>query len=274
MLNLKNTITFLVGNLANLPGRLLDLVTYRGITDHGAKVELASNLFFEDRHIKGIWYIYKQQTRTAFRIDWTRLMYYHIYEKHMENSEPFPVFEIVAFFSKGNIVRTFNQLQDHYEHQHDQSLEVYQYSHGWTHWRTIPKVDNVLSHNKEDIIQDIRWFLDSEDFYTKHLIPYRRGYLFYGPPGNGKTSMIRSVASIFGRDLYYLSLDTITGDTQLIEAFNGQDPNKQILIVEDVDSYFREKSRALPKSTNQRSSRQYNLTSSGTWIFHRRKNSP
>lgn len=36
------------------------------------------------------------------------------------------------------------------------------------------------------IVKDLRWFFDSLSWYAGKGIPYQRGYLFTGPPGNGK----------------------------------------------------------------------------------------
>ena len=36
----------------------------------------------------------------------------------------------------------------------------------------------------EKILSDITNFLDSSQWYKDRGIPYRRGYLFHGPPGN------------------------------------------------------------------------------------------
>ncbi len=33
------------------------------------------------------------------------------------------------------------------------------------------------------MVQDCTEFLESEEWYSHHGIPYRRGYLLYGPPG-------------------------------------------------------------------------------------------
>lgn len=42
----------------------------------------------------------------------------------------------------------------------------------------------------EDIISDCKLFLESLDNYRRIGIPYRRGYLLYGAPGCGKSSLL------------------------------------------------------------------------------------
>ena len=37
---------------------------------------------------------------------------------------------------------------------------------------------------KENIVRDVREFSRRADWYRKRGIPYRRGYLLHGPPGN------------------------------------------------------------------------------------------
>jgi ATP-dependent 26S proteasome regulatory subunit len=42
---------------------------------------------------------------------------------------------------------------------------------------------------------DFEAFFHREQWFREHGLPFRRGYLFYGPPGNGKTSVIKVMAS-------------------------------------------------------------------------------
>jgi hypothetical protein len=50
---------------------------------------------------------------------------------------------------------------------------------------------------KESLLGDIQSFLDSADLCRELNIPWRRGYLLYGPPGNGKSRTIRQIAEHF-----------------------------------------------------------------------------
>lgn len=46
----------------------------------------------------------------------------------------------------------------------------------------------------EHIRDDVREFIDNPKWYMERGIPYRRGYLLYGPPGCGKSSFIMALA--------------------------------------------------------------------------------
>lgn len=47
----------------------------------------------------------------------------------------------------------------------------------------------------EGLLSDCQEFLSSEEWYAHHGIPYRRGYLLYGPPGDTDRWMITAAAA-------------------------------------------------------------------------------
>ncbi len=88
---------------------------------------------------------------------------------------------------------------------------------------------------KLDLINDVNRFLISAKWYQERGVPYRRGYLFAGPPGTGKTSMVAALASHFERTVYTLNIGGIYDDNELHEAFWGVGPNA-IVVIEDIDA--------------------------------------
>ncbi|GAB7360705.1 hypothetical protein MBLNU230_g0582t1 [Neophaeotheca triangularis] len=76
----------------------------------------------------------------------------------------------------------------------------------------------------------------SPRWYAARGIPYRRGYLFHGPPGTGKTSLSFALAGIFGLEIFAISLqepNLTEGD--LMQLFNGL-PRRCIVLMEDIDA--------------------------------------
>jgi chaperone BCS1 len=89
---------------------------------------------------------------------------------------------------------------------------------------------------RDDIVTDAKTFLARQEFYSKLGVPWRRGYLFYGPPGNGKSSTIFGLASELKMEISYLNLKEVT-DTTLMKGL-ADIPSNSILVIEDIDCLF------------------------------------
>lgn len=97
----------------------------------------------------------------------------------------------------------------------------------------------VLEANrKSEVLNDINEYLHpaTPHWYANRGIPYRRGYLFHGPPGTGKSSLSFALAGIFGLDIYVISLleSTLT-EEDLSQLFTTL-PRRCIVLLEDIDS--------------------------------------
>lgn len=112
----------------------------------------------------------------------------------------------------------------------------------WTKTSSRPSrpMETVIldAEQKSMIIRDMNEYLHpaSARWYAARGIPYRRGYLFHGPPGTGKTSLSFALAGIFGLEIYAISLQepTLT-EGDLLQLFNGL-PRRCIVLLEDVDA--------------------------------------
>jgi len=102
---------------------------------------------------------------------------------------------------------------------------------------TPKPIESVILHDKELILADLNKYLKSRKWYVDRAIPYKRGYLFFGPPGNGKTTLCTSLAKELNRDVYFLSVADMKSDSNLKRAFTGL-TRKSILVIEDIDSVF------------------------------------
>lgn len=118
-------------------------------------------------------------------------------------------------------------------------------SYGWESNR-MPKrsIESVFLPEgaKEELFQDIQEFLGSEDRYGHIGIPWHRGYMFHGAPGNGKSSLVTAIANELKLNLYNLSLSGINSDRHLTETISRVNDNSMLLI-EDIDIFSSSKSR-------------------------------
>ena len=87
------------------------------------------------------------------------------------------------------------------------------------------------------ILGDINEYLNpaTARWYAARGIPHRRGYLFHGPPGTGKTSLSFALAGIFGLNIYCLSLNDGVSESELSTLFNSL-PSRCFLLLEDIDA--------------------------------------
>ena len=110
--------------------------------------------------------------------------------------------------------------------------------------KTQRSLDTIIlqAGQMERIIDDLTWFHASRVWYVTRGIPFRRGYLFAGCPGTGKTSLVLALAGHFNRPICVISLGSVTSDTELFSAFSEAPPNA-ILLIEDVDCAFPAQSR-------------------------------
>jgi hypothetical protein len=91
--------------------------------------------------------------------------------------------------------------------------------------------------DKAEIKNLVSGFLASKDFYLQNKIPWKRGILLYGKPGNGKTSIIRTIISEYN----FKPVTIIAGanDDSVREAFSyAEQQSPSLLYFEDIDSLF------------------------------------
>lgn len=130
------------------------------------------------------------------------------------------------------------------------SLNVYiQSSSHWINgWelaltkKARPKDSVILDvDDMEVLLDDARRFLNSSAWYIEKGIPYRRGYMLYGPPGCGKTSFAQVLAGELKLDICMLNL-THAGlnDNDLCELLRDA-PSNSVIVLEDIDAVFVER---------------------------------
>lgn len=90
----------------------------------------------------------------------------------------------------------------------------------------------------QDILNDVKDFLKSGEWYHQRGIPYRRGYLLYGPPGSGKTSYIQALAGELDYNICILNLSENNLTDDRLNHLMNHIPQRSILLLEDIDAAF------------------------------------
>ncbi|XP_049848825.1 mitochondrial chaperone BCS1-like [Schistocerca gregaria] len=89
------------------------------------------------------------------------------------------------------------------------------------------------------ILNDVKEFSNNSDWYVHRGIPYRRGYLLYGPPGCGKSSFIQALAGELQLNICLLNLSERGLTNDRLNHLLTVAPERSVILLEDVDAAFR-----------------------------------
>jgi transitional endoplasmic reticulum ATPase len=137
--------------------------------------------------------------------------------------------------------------------------EVWVFDQGW--WQKSAQLyDSVQKASWDDVIldedmkktlrTDVEGFFDSRETYQKLKVPWKRGIIYYGPPGNGKTISIKAMMhSLYQRGknedtrmsvptLYVRTLSSYMGPEYSLGQIFGKAREEApcYLVFEDLDS--------------------------------------
>ncbi|MDB4998544.1 MAG: ATPase, central domain protein [Myxococcaceae bacterium] len=108
----------------------------------------------------------------------------------------------------------------------------------------------ILAGNMKDAIKDdFAAFLAAKESYARYGVPWKRGVLFVGPPGNGKTHTLRATIKFVGVPcLYVQSLKSRyeTDDANIARVFDrAREITPCCLVFEDLDAMITSENRSV-----------------------------
>lgn len=111
--------------------------------------------------------------------------------------------------------------------------------------RKRPLASVVLQDSISDqILGDVKRFMAGGKWYYDRGIPYRRGYLLYGPPGSGKTSYILALAGELDYNICVLNLSERGMTDDRLSHLLSHAPPRSLILLEDIDAAFTKRSQS------------------------------
>jgi hypothetical protein len=110
--------------------------------------------------------------------------------------------------------------------------------------------DNLILKGslKQDIREDLEQFFAARSIYERYNIPWKRGIIFIGPPGNGKTHAVKAILNAIKYPcLYVKSFNSEYGtDESNIHAVfeRARQTAPCVLVLEDLDSLLTPQNRS------------------------------
>ncbi len=110
--------------------------------------------------------------------------------------------------------------------------------------------DNLILRGslKQDIREDLEQFFAARSTYETYNIPWKRGILFVGPPGNGKTHAVKAIINAMDQPCLYVKsfrIERRPDEYSIGEVFDrARKAAPCILVLEDLDSLLTPQNRS------------------------------
>lgn len=104
--------------------------------------------------------------------------------------------------------------------------------------------DNIVSTHKKQLISDLA-LLKDHDYYRRTGAKHKKGYLFYGPPGCGKTASVIAMANEDRRHIIEVPMSRLKTNTEIEDILSLTQidgilfrKDQLIILFDEIDSGF------------------------------------
>lgn len=112
-------------------------------------------------------------------------------------------------------------------------------------FKSTRNFNNLFFSKKEELLKKLEFFINNKSYYLYEGHPYTFGIGLHGPPGTGKTSVIKCIANKLNRHIIVIPLSKIKTQAEFSEFFFEKYYNREntraidfkhkIIVFEDID---------------------------------------
>lgn len=129
---------------------------------------------------------------------------------------------------------------------HDDVVKIFAPESWGDGWKRIAerkprRLDSLIFDGDltQTIQRDLETFLAQKDWYEEMGIPWRRGFLFYGEPGSGKTSLVLAMAGVLHCNIYMINFSGWNAGDDRLTSLLAAVPPGSIVLLEEIDTIYR-----------------------------------
>lgn len=166
-----------------------------------------------------------------------KLLFLSILEKESKSYEEKITLQITKFGRSHSFFNELIQIVKKLDVGEPNEIKVFNYDP--CHWEfitAIPKREMnsvfIPNESKKKLLNALDSFVNNESFYKERGIPYQLGILLEGPPGTGKTSLVKAIASYINKNISTISPTHLYDLPRSLGSFK----ESSIMVIEDIDT--------------------------------------